>query len=87
MTIALYVHLLLECATSKGFVCGIYLDVGDVLYGRIEWARKTGISETSLRTAINHLKESNHITVKTNKTGSIITVCNYHNSDFIEVEG
>jgi hypothetical protein len=76
-TFALYHHFVYNAVHYADYYSGIWLEEGQLFFGRNEWCRKTGISEQSLRTSINSLKSTNHITIKSTNKGSIITLCNY----------
>lgn len=50
---------------------------GQILTGRKQLSSTTGISEQSVRTCLERLKETKEITIKSTNQNSIITVCNY----------
>jgi len=75
--VALWIHLLLTAGYTDGCYRGIELKRGQVLTGRRELARKTGLSERQVRTCLQRLISSHEVTIKTTHKYSIITICNY----------
>ena len=76
-TFALYHHFVYNAVHKADYYLGIWLEEGQLFFGRNEWCKKTGISEQSLRTSMNSLKSTSHITIKSTNKGSIITLCNH----------
>jgi hypothetical protein len=76
-TVALYMRLLHEAAYKSAWVSGVKLEEGQVLFGYREWEEKTGISLQSVRTSINRLKSTHHLTIKSTRSGSVVTLCYY----------
>lgn len=74
---ALFIHLLCMANTEDHEWHGMKLYRGQIVTGRKELSRKTGISEQTIRTCITRLKSTNTITIKTTNKYSIITICNF----------
>lgn len=77
LTLALFVHLLLEANHRDGNWRGVPIAQGSMLTGRKKLAKETGLSEQQIRTALSHLKSTNEITIKATKEYSIITITNW----------
>lgn len=76
-TKGVFLDLLIYASHTDTNFKGIFLKKGQVIMGRIEMAKRLGISEQNVRTAINHLKSTNEITVKSTNRFSIVTILNY----------
>lgn len=75
--VSLFIHLLLSASNSDRLWKGQKIKRGQLVFGRKEWSRKTGISEQSLRTCINRLKSTSELTTKVTSKFTLITICNY----------
>lgn len=73
----LFLHLLLKANHKDKNYRGKVIKKGMLLTGRDLLAKETGLSIQQIRTAINKLKSTNEITIKTNKQGSVIEVVKY----------
>jgi DNA-binding transcriptional regulator YhcF (GntR family) len=73
-TLAVFVHLLLNATYRERNWRGITLQPGDVVIGREQVARETGVSVRSVRTAITRLKTANTVTTKTTRRGTVISI-------------
>lgn len=73
----LFIHLLLTANHKDGKWQGITVKRGQVIAGRIELAADLALSEQNVRTALDKLKLTNEITIKSTKQYSIITICKY----------
>lgn len=73
----LFIHLLLKANWKEGKFQGYDIPRGSLVAGRKQLAEETGMTEQEIRTALNHLKSTNEITIKTTKKFSIITITNY----------
>ena len=63
-----FVHLLLMASWKVSKKHGITLKPGQILTGRDKLAEETGLSVQNIRTALNKLKKTKEITIKsTNK--------------------
>lgn len=72
-----WVYLLLMAQHQDTYFDGILLKRGEVLFGRKQASKDTGISEQSIRTCINRLKSTNEITTKSTNKYTIITILKY----------
>jgi asparagine N-glycosylation enzyme membrane subunit Stt3 len=73
----LFLHLLLKANHKDKSYRGNVIKKGTLLTGRDLLAKETGLSIQQIRTAINKLKSTNEITIKTNKQGSVIQIVKY----------
>lgn len=84
LTLALFIHLLKSASYRENNWRGISLNKGQLVTGRRKLSDETGLSERQIRTALNHLKSTNEVTIKATKEYSIITIVNwdlYQSSD------
>lgn len=56
---------------------GIEIKTGQVITGRKEISRETGLSEQQVRTCLNRLKSTNEITIESTNQYSLITILKY----------
>ena len=77
ITKAVFLHLLLTANYREREYMGRKILPGQTVVGRKELAMQLGISEQSVRTALNHLKSTNEITIKSTNRFSIVTVVNW----------
>lgn len=56
---------------------GIDIRTGQVITGRKEISRETGLSEQQVRTCLNRLKSTNEITIESTNQYSLITILKY----------
>ena len=56
---------------------GYHIKPGQVVCGRKQLAKDLGLSESTIRTALKHLKSTNEITIKSTNKFSIITIENW----------
>lgn len=73
----LFIHLILKSNFKEKRYRGIELPVGSIITSREILANEVGMSVQKLRTALNKLKLTNEITIKTSGQGTIIQVVNY----------
>lgn len=73
----LFMHLLLEARHKEFQHHGYILSPGQVIYKRKPWAKKTGISEQSLRTCLTRLVASKQVTIKSTNKYSVLTIENW----------
>ena len=78
LTLSLWVHLLTNAQHKKSRFRGVQLNEGDIITGRKKLSMETGLTERQVRTALNHLKTTNEVTIKTTKEYSI---CLLYTSD------
>lgn len=76
-TKVVFIHLLLTANWKDGKYQGIDIPRGSVVTGRKKLAEDLGISEQSVRTAINHLKSTNELTIKSYSKFSVFTINNW----------
>jgi DNA-binding transcriptional regulator YhcF (GntR family) len=74
----LFTHLLLRathegCKTCYRYQC-IELGPGEVLIGTNEIASKSGLTRQSVRTALEYLKSTNRITIRSTKRFSVVSI-------------
>lgn len=73
----LFIHCLLKANWKDGFYEDVEVKRGSFITGRKQLSKELGLTEQEIRTAINHLKSTNEITVKTTNSFSIISINNY----------
>ena len=73
----LFTHLLLTVNYEPKKWRGIIVDSGQIITGRETLAKQTGLTEQQTRTALDKLKSTNEITIKTTSNYSIITITNW----------
>ena len=73
----LYIHLLLNANQKDGEWRGILIKRGQILTGRKTLHEATKISEQTIRTCLDRLKNTKELTIKSTNKYSIITICNY----------
>lgn len=73
----LFIHLIVKATPTEKIWQGVSLQRGQVIVGRQKLSAETGISEMTIRTCLNRLKQSGEIEIKSSNRFSIITICNY----------
>lgn len=58
---------------------GVVVDAGEIITGRKRLADETGLTQDEVRTALNHLKSTGYITIKTTNKYSIISFTDKEN--------
>ena len=76
-TMVVFLHLLLTANFAESEYMGEKIFPGQVVIGRKSLARALGMSEQNVRTALNHLKSTNEITIKSTNKFSIVTIVNW----------
>lgn len=76
-TLAVFINLLLEANFCESTWRGVKLNPGDLIFGRKEFSKRTGISERSIRTALTNLKSTNNLTIKSTNRYSVISINNW----------
>jgi hypothetical protein len=76
-TFRLFFHLLVSANYELGHWQGIEIQPGQLITGREKLAKELRLSEREIRTALNKLKSTNEIAIKTTNRFSIITICNW----------
>lgn len=72
-----FIHLLLNAFFSDCEVEGVPIKRGQIVSGRRIIAKETGLSEQEVRTALRKLVGAGELRIQSNRSYSIITVCNY----------
>lgn len=72
-----FMHLILIANHKEKRYKGIELKAGSVITSRDILAHQTGLTVRQVRTALNKLKMTNELTIKTNSQGTVIEVVNY----------
>ena len=72
-----FLHLLLNANWEDSRYRGFEVPKGSLIIGRKKIAEELGISEQSVRTALEHLKSTNEITIKSTNKFSIATIVNW----------
>lgn len=73
----LFVNLLLMANWTDSDWQGMTIKRGQLVTGRKALAAQTGLSERQIRTALDHLKSTNELTIKSTNKFSLITIVNY----------
>ena len=76
-TKAVFLHLLLTARHNTGSFRGYPLNPGDVVTGLYALSEALDLSVQSVRTALNHLKSTNEITIKATNKFSVVTLVNW----------
>lgn len=74
ITKSVFLDLLLSANRELTRFRGFEIKAGQTIFGRKECAIRLGITEQNVRTAINHLKSTNELTIKLTNRFSIITI-------------
>lgn len=77
VTKCVFLHLLLTANHQEKKWKGITIKRGEALTGRKKLASDLHFSEMQIRSALNHLKSTNEITIKTTNKYSLIELLNY----------
>ena len=72
-----FLHLLLKANHKQKRYKGLELKIGSIITSRDILAIETGLSVQQIRTALDKLKSTNEVTIKTSSQGTIIEVVNY----------
>lgn len=73
-TFRVFMHILLRANYKESEYLGQKIGPGECVFGRRAWAKALGLSERQVRTAIEHLKSTNEIAIRTTNKFSVITV-------------
>lgn len=79
----LFLYFLLKANHCDGRWQGNDIKRGQLLTGRLQLAKDTGLTEREIRTCLNKLKMTGEVTIKVTSKFSIITICKY---DFYQSE-
>lgn len=72
-----FLHLLLTANYKPSRYKGYEIGVGSVVIGRKQLAEDLGLSERQIRTALEHLKTTSELTIKTTNRFSVATLTKY----------
>lgn len=73
----LFLYMLLRANWEDGRWKGIDVKRGQLITGRLQLNKDTGLSEREIRTCLNKLKTTGEIAIKATSKYSIITICKY----------
>ncbi len=73
----LFLYFLLRANWEDGRWKGVDVKRGQLITGRLQLSKDTGLSEMEIRTCLKKLKTTNEITTKVTNKYTIITVCKY----------
>lgn len=73
----LFMHIILKANHKEKKYKGLVLNAGSVVTSRDILAIEIGLSVQQIRTALNKLKSTNEITIKSNSQGTVIEIVNY----------
>ena len=73
-TMIVFLHLLLIANFAETEYMGEKIYPGQAVIGRKSLAKALGMSEQNVRTALNHLKSTNEITIKSTNKFSVVTI-------------
>ena len=76
-TRSVFLHLLLKANWKDTTYRGMVLKRGQLIVSRKLLSEVLGLSERNIRTAIEHLKATNEVTIKVTSQYSIVTICKY----------
>lgn len=76
-TFKVFIHCLLSAYYDDFEFEDTVIKRGSFVTGREQLSIECGLTQQQVRTALNHLKSTNEITIKTTNRGTIITVVNY----------
>lgn len=76
-TKTIFIHCLLKANWKEAKFCGRVIERGSFVTSLPTLAHESGLSVRSVRTALEHLKTTGELTIKTTNKYSIITVSNY----------
>lgn len=85
-TRVVFIHLLLLANFDDRYYLGKLIKRGDCVVALSTLAQQTSLTLTQVRTALNHLKSTHEITIKTTNKYSIVTICNFDNYQVLEIE-
>lgn len=76
-TLHLFIYLLFKANWKDGEYMGQKVTRGQLVTGLKTLAEELGLSIRNVRTALNHLKSTNEVTIKSTNKFSIVTICKY----------
>lgn len=75
---SLFFHCILKANQEDRIIRGIEVPAGSFISSVTTLVSETGMSEKAIRTAMQHLKKTGELSVKSTNKYSIITVNNYN---------
>lgn len=79
----LFTHLILTANHQPQKWRGRTVKAGQLITGRKSLSKKTGLTEQQIRTALDKLKSTNEITIKTTNRNTLISICNWETYQII----
>ena len=76
-TTRVFLHILLKANYKPSQYKGYTIAAGECVFGYNAWAKELGLSVRQVRTAIEHLKSTNEITMTSTNKFSVVTVVNW----------
>lgn len=76
-TTRVFLHLLLIANYGESRYRGVEIHPGQAVIGRRSLSNALGLTEQQVRTALEHLKSTNEITIKSTNKFSVVTVVNW----------
>lgn len=76
-TVSVFIYLIVKANYSDQEWHGLFIKRGQLLTSRAKLAKRLGMSEMEVRTALKHLISTGQITVKSTKQGTLVTVEKY----------
>ncbi len=76
-TFRLFIHLLIKANRTKKKYRGEIINIGCIMTGQDLLSIELKLSRQKIRTALNNLKSTNEITIKTTTKGSVIQLVKY----------
>ena len=73
----LFLYFILRANWEDGRWKGIDVKRGQLITGRLQLSKDTGLSEREIRTCLEKLKTTGEVTIKTTSKYSIVTICKY----------
>jgi hypothetical protein len=85
-TMRVFIHLLLTSNYHDGEYLGREILRGQCVFGLLQLSGILGISVRNVRTALNHLKLTNELTIETTNRFSIATIVKYNDYQPLSIE-
>jgi len=76
-TFRLFIHLLIKANNQPKSYRGININSGQIMTGQDVLAMELKLTRNKIRVALNNLKTTNEITIKSSRQGSIIQIVKY----------
>lgn len=83
-TMRVFLHCILSANYTTKKWKGQIIPAGSFITGRLKLAQELKLTEQQIRTALNHLKSTNELTIKSTSQYSIITVNNWFKFQVID---